>query len=127
MRNGPSTFFLDTNVIVYAYDTVDAAKRARAMAVLEQLGGSQRGALSAQVLVEFFVTVTQKIPQPLSLEEAERSIAGLDPALLPPALRTAHELVVGGIEMRRLRTKAARAASLSYGRPCIMSSVPRLA
>jgi predicted nucleic acid-binding protein len=44
------------------------------MAVLEQLGGSQRGALSAQVLGEFFVTVTQKIPQPLSLEEAERSV-----------------------------------------------------
>jgi hypothetical protein len=34
----------------------------------------------------------------------------LDPAPFPPALRTAHELVVAGIAMRRLRTKAARAA-----------------
>jgi hypothetical protein len=44
------------------------------------------------------------------LDEAERTLAELDPAPLPPASRTAHELVVAGIAMRRLRTKAARAA-----------------
>ena len=44
------------------------------------------------------------------LDEAERALSDLDPILLPPALRTAHELVVAGIAMRRLRTKAARAA-----------------
>ena len=41
-------------------------------------------------------------------DAAERALAELDPAPLPPALRTAHELVLAGIEMRRLRTKAAR-------------------
>ena len=41
-------------------------------------------------------------------DAAERVLAELDPAPLPPALRTAHELVLAGIEMRRLRTKAAR-------------------
>ncbi|HEY4366150.1 MAG TPA: hypothetical protein VGN07_02880 [Steroidobacteraceae bacterium] len=44
------------------------------------------------------------------LDEAERTLVKLDPTLLPPALRAAHELVVAGIAMRRLRTKAARAA-----------------
>src|SRR6202163_4139539 len=44
------------------------------------------------------------------LDEAEQTIAKLDPAPFPPASRTAHELVVAGIAMRRLRTKAARAA-----------------
>jgi len=44
------------------------------------------------------------------LDEAEHVLAKLDPAPLPPASRTAHELVVAGIAMRRLRTKAARAA-----------------
>ncbi len=44
------------------------------------------------------------------LEEAERGLARLDPAPFPPALRAAHELVVAGIAMRRLKTKAARAA-----------------
>jgi hypothetical protein len=44
------------------------------------------------------------------LDEAERMLAELDPTPFPPASRTAHELVVAGIAMRRLRTKAARAA-----------------
>ena len=44
------------------------------------------------------------------LDEAERTLAELDPAPFPPASRAAHELVVAGIAMRRLRTKAAHAA-----------------
>ena len=44
------------------------------------------------------------------LDDAERTLARLDPSPLPPASRTAHELVVAGIALRRLRTKAARAA-----------------
>jgi hypothetical protein len=44
------------------------------------------------------------------LDEAERALAGFDPAPLSPALRAAHELAVAGIAIRRLRTKAARAA-----------------
>jgi hypothetical protein len=44
------------------------------------------------------------------LDEAERALADLDPGLLPPALRTAHELVVAGIAIRRLDTTVARAA-----------------
>ena len=44
------------------------------------------------------------------LDEAERALADLDPALLPPASRAAFELVVAGIAMRRLRTAPAAAA-----------------
>src|SRR5215217_1783049 len=44
------------------------------------------------------------------LDEAERSLARLDPACLPPASRTAHELIVAWIAIRRLRTKEAGAA-----------------
>jgi hypothetical protein len=44
------------------------------------------------------------------LDEAERRLAAIDPAPLPPAWKAAHELVVVGIAMRRLRTKTARAA-----------------
>ena len=44
------------------------------------------------------------------LDEAERTLAELDPTPFPPASRAAHELVVAGIAMRRLRTKTARAA-----------------
>src|SRR5436853_6997228 len=44
------------------------------------------------------------------LDEAERTLAALEPASFPPASRAAHELVVAGIAMRRLRTQPARAA-----------------
>src|SRR5262245_22986441 len=44
------------------------------------------------------------------VDEAERALARLDPAPLPPASRAVHELVVAGVAIRRLRTQAARAA-----------------
>lgn len=44
------------------------------------------------------------------LDEAERRLADLDPAPLPPALRAGHELAIAGIEIRRLRTRTAREA-----------------
>src|SRR4029450_9599731 len=37
------------------------------------------------------------------LDEAERTLAELDPSAVPPTLRTAHELLVAGIAIRRLR------------------------
>jgi len=74
MPNGARAFLVDTNVLVYAYDPAEATKRARAMTVVDQLASRQRGALSHQVLSEFFVTVTRKIEPPLTLAEAERSV-----------------------------------------------------
>ncbi|MGX9571446.1 helix-turn-helix domain-containing protein [Mesorhizobium sp. f-mel] len=44
------------------------------------------------------------------LDEAESRLAGFDPTTLPPASRAAHELVIAGLAIRRLRTKAARVA-----------------
>jgi hypothetical protein len=44
------------------------------------------------------------------LDKAEQTLAGLDPANLPPAFSAIHELIVAGIAMRRVRATAARAA-----------------
>ena len=44
------------------------------------------------------------------IAEAERLLAKLDPTPLLPASRTAHELLVAGIALRRLRTQEARMA-----------------
>jgi tetratricopeptide (TPR) repeat protein len=60
------------------------------------------------------------------LDEAERALADLDPTLFPPALRTAHELVLAGIAMRRLRTKAARAALDRALRAARQAGIPAL-
>ncbi len=74
MKNGSSAFLVDTNVLVYAYDPTDGPKRERAMTVLQHLGARRAGALSCQILGEFFVTVTRKIPSKLTGAEAERSL-----------------------------------------------------
>jgi hypothetical protein len=60
------------------------------------------------------------------IDEAERALAELDPAVLPPASRTAQELVVAGIAMRRLRTKAARAALARAQRAARHARIPAL-
>jgi hypothetical protein len=60
------------------------------------------------------------------LDEAERRLAELDPAPFPPASRTARELVVAGIAMRRLRTKAARAALARDERAARLARIPAL-
>jgi hypothetical protein len=60
------------------------------------------------------------------LDEAERALGDLEPALLPPASRTVHELVVAGIAFRRLRTKAARAALARAERAAGGAGIPAL-
>ncbi len=60
------------------------------------------------------------------LNEAERRLAELDPAPFPPASRAAHELVVAGIAMRRLRTKTARAALVRAERAARDAGIPAL-
>ena len=61
------------------------------------------------------------------VDEAERVLAGLDPANLPPALRTTHELVVAGIAVRRLRAKTVRAALARAERAVRDARIPALA
>src|SRR4051812_23349031 len=61
------------------------------------------------------------------LEAAERMLAELDPTSFPPALRTAHELAVAGIAMRRLRTEAARAALARAEHAARLARIPALA
>src|SRR5256885_8307474 len=60
------------------------------------------------------------------IDEAERTLAELDPAPFPPASRAAHELVVAGIAIRRLRTKAARAALVRAEGAARQARIPAL-
>jgi hypothetical protein len=60
------------------------------------------------------------------IDEAERALDELDPAPFPPALKAAHELVVAGIAMRRLQTKAVRAALARAGRAARHARIPAL-
>ncbi len=60
------------------------------------------------------------------IDDAERTLAGLEPAGFPPAFRAAYALVVAGIAMRRLRMKAARAALADAARAARDAGIPAL-
>ncbi len=65
--------FVDTNVLVYAHDRTAGTKRDVASSLLADLWGTRTGALSTQVLQEFYVTATRRLARPLSAPRA-RSI-----------------------------------------------------
>jgi predicted nucleic acid-binding protein len=69
--------FVDTNVLVYAYDVTAGDKHSHARALAEELWDNREGCLSIQVLQEFFVTTTRKIPKPLEALAAARIIDDL--------------------------------------------------
>jgi predicted nucleic acid-binding protein len=62
--------FVDTNVLIYAHDVDARAKHETAKRVLLELWGGRTGALSMQVLQEFYINVTRKIAHPISKESA---------------------------------------------------------
>jgi predicted nucleic acid-binding protein len=62
--------FVDTNVLIYAHDIDAAAKHQTAKRILQELWSRRTGALSSQVLQEFYVNATRKIASPLSKKSA---------------------------------------------------------
>ncbi|SJM29293.1 helix-turn-helix domain-containing protein [Mesorhizobium delmotii] len=60
------------------------------------------------------------------LDEAESRLAGFDPTTLPPASKAAHELVIAGLAIRRLRTKAARVALARAEHAARQADIPAL-
>jgi predicted nucleic acid-binding protein len=57
--------FVDTNVLVYAHDLDGEVKRAIAEHVLRQLWNDETGALSSQVLQEFYAALTSGVTSPV--------------------------------------------------------------
>ena len=63
--------FVDTNILVYAYDISAGDKHILAKNCVRQLWDSGMGVVSAQVLQELFVTLTKKIPKPIDSAQAK--------------------------------------------------------
>jgi len=72
-----TAILIDTNVLIYPYDAGEPEKASRATAVLEGLYAAGKGALSAQVLSEFFAAVTRPRRSLLTIEEAARQLDAL--------------------------------------------------
>jgi predicted nucleic acid-binding protein len=62
--------FVDTNVLVYAFDKSGSAKKRVAQRLLNELMDEDRLRVSTQVLQELFVTLTRKAMRRCSSEEA---------------------------------------------------------
>jgi len=60
------------------------------------------------------------------LDEADQTLAALDPGGLPPALRVIHELAAAGIATRRLRIRVARDALAEAQRAAQRAGIPAL-
>ena len=69
--------FVDTNVIVYRYDTRVPTKQSRADDWLKLVWSSRSGRLSFQVLQEFYATTTRKLRPAMAAVEAQRIVRGL--------------------------------------------------
>lgn len=58
--------FIDTNILVYAHDLDAGEKYKKANELILNLWESRTAVISTQVLQEFYVTLTGKIPRPLA-------------------------------------------------------------
>jgi predicted nucleic acid-binding protein len=94
--------FVDTNILVYAHDIDARKKHEAARSALRMLWAEGTGVVSPQVLQEFYVTVTRKIPTPLHKKTA-RVVVGtyspwcvdVTPAELEVAFRIEDEAKIG--------------------------------
>ncbi len=66
--------FVDTNILIYAYDSEAGSKHVVCKEKLRELWDNGNGVISTQVMQEFYVNVTRKIPEPLSYSHARRII-----------------------------------------------------
>lgn len=74
MNDKPGLQFLDTNILIYAHDESGGRKRDIAANLVRRLWVERQGCVSTQVLQEFYVTITRKVLQPLSADEASEVI-----------------------------------------------------
>jgi predicted nucleic acid-binding protein len=89
--------FVDTNVLVYAFDDADPSKRDVARALLERRDKPIL-VLSTQVLIEFYVTVTRKLRQRVEPSAAAKTVAELAER---PVVTTDTSLVQAAIAFSR--------------------------
>jgi len=110
--------FVDSNVLVYARDPRDAAKQSRAAYWISHLWSERLGRASAQVLSEYYVTVTRKLRPRVTSEDAWDDVKSflawrpqaIDDALLQRAREIEQQLC---------------AMAKQFGTPCAAPSADR--
>jgi predicted nucleic acid-binding protein len=76
------SFFLDTNIFVYAFDQTARQKSLRANELIRSAVGSRRGMVSYQVVQEFFSVALRRFSHPMNAADAEQYLATVFKPLL---------------------------------------------
>ena len=88
--------FVDTNVLVYAHDLDAGDRHAVAAKLVADLWETRNAVISTQVLQEFYVNATRKIPSPLPRAVARQIVkaytAWQTEIVGPPEIEVASEL-----------------------------------
>lgn len=93
--------FIDTNILVYAYDRDEKIKNPIARKILIDCWEKKIGVISTQVLQEFYVTVTAKLSKKLSINEARELIKDL--LLWPIEQVTSHDIIDATVLQERYK------------------------
>jgi predicted nucleic acid-binding protein len=104
--------FVDTNILVYAHDLDAGTKNAIARDLVADLWETRTGVISTQVLQEFFIAVTKKMPCPISVAQARRALRSY----------CAWELVVNDSRIILQATEIQEAHHLSFWDALIVSA-----
>ena len=91
--------FVDTNILVYAHDRDAGSKREKAAQALDRLWDERAGRLSAQVLQEFYVTVTKKVSTSITRASAREVLSMYAPWVQHP---TTPETILRATELAEL-------------------------
>ena len=106
--------FLDTNILVYAYQYTDSRKQ-RIAHDLVRRAIAERWVISSQVLAEFATTLLHKFSQPPTLEELNKILDRLEPI----------KLVLPDIELVRRAIQARTSYQLHFYDSLIVAAAER--
>lgn len=108
--------FVDTNVLLYAYDTAAGDRHEIARELVGRLGRERRGALSIQILQEFYVNAVRKVAAPLQPAQARDRVRVL--SRWPTHSPLAHDVIAA--------TEIAEERQLSFWDAMVIRSAAEL-
>ncbi len=95
---------VDTNILVYAYDTFDKNKNEKCRRLVESaFGGEESLAVSNQILSELFFVLTKKLRKPFSADDAGAIVFGIADSVNWVKINYNHETVKCAVEISKNR------------------------
>ncbi len=75
MTSAGEKFFLDTNILIYTFDSRSRLKQGRASGLVERALSTRRGIISYHVVQEFLNAATRKFAETIPIPEAQLYLA----------------------------------------------------